>query len=115
MNNIFFQYNATGITPEQAMYQIPSDMPNSVNAAIKASALVGTFCGQIVFGILADIYGRRSMFGLSMSILVFAALGQGTLSPFLSIYLSFYPSIYVSMSLFLSPSLTLHHGRVVIW
>ena len=52
-------------------------MPYSVNAAIKASALVGTFTGQIVFGLLADIYGRRGMFGLSMSILVFAALGQG--------------------------------------
>jgi PHS family inorganic phosphate transporter-like MFS transporter len=64
-------------TQNDLIAHIPSAMPSNVDAAIKGVALVGTFCGQIIFGYLGDKYGRKPIFVTTLSFLIIAALGSG--------------------------------------
>lgn len=41
---------------------------------LKGSAVVGTFFGQIIFGILGDILGRKSVYGISLLLMVLGAV-----------------------------------------
>ncbi|KAK7690641.1 hypothetical protein QCA50_005740 [Cerrena zonata] len=43
---------------------------------LKIATQVGTLFGQLVFGVLADRYGRRRMYGIEMVVMVFATLAQ---------------------------------------
>lgn len=47
-------------------------LPTSSDNAIKLS----TSAGQLVFGMLADIVGRKRMYGLELIIIIFATLAQ---------------------------------------
>lgn len=49
--------------------------PNSDNA-IKLATSAGTVVGQVGFGILADIFGRKKMYGLELIVIIFATIGQ---------------------------------------
>lgn len=51
------------------------DLPLRYQFAINVSTLLGSMIGQIVFGILADIYGRRKMYGLELIVTIVASLG----------------------------------------
>jgi MFS transporter, PHS family, inorganic phosphate transporter len=51
-------------------------MPTSSDTAIKLAISVGTVIGQLVFGSLADIVGRKRMYGLELILLIFATFGQ---------------------------------------
>ncbi|KAB8303715.1 hypothetical protein EYC80_005099 [Monilinia laxa] len=55
-------------------------MPTSSDTAIKVSTSAGTVVGQFAFGILADIVGRKKMYGLELIIIIFATLAQSLTS-----------------------------------
>ncbi|KAF5020525.1 hypothetical protein F66182_7457 [Fusarium sp. NRRL 66182] len=49
-------------------------LPDRVNQAFKASTAAGIVVGMIVFGWLADGFGRRRMYGIELGIIIFATL-----------------------------------------
>ncbi|CAG8437789.1 10140_t:CDS:2 [Ambispora gerdemannii] len=52
------------------------NLPHNIDLGLKMSAAVGTLIGQIFFGIAADRYGRKKMYGYELSIMIIATLGQ---------------------------------------
>ncbi len=56
-------------------------MPYNVQTAVKAATSGGTVIGQIGFGFLADILGRRRMYGIELIIILVATLSQSLASP----------------------------------
>jgi MFS transporter, PHS family, inorganic phosphate transporter len=54
----------------------PGTIPPHADTAIKVSTSVGTVIGQVGFGVLADIVGRKKMYGLELMIIIFATLAQ---------------------------------------
>ncbi|KAJ8057928.1 hypothetical protein OCU04_013107 [Sclerotinia nivalis] len=55
-------------------------MPTTSDTAIKVSTSAGTVVGQFGFGVLADIVGRKKMYGLELIIIIFATLAQALTS-----------------------------------
>lgn len=55
-------------------------MPTSSDSAIKLSTSAGTVVGQLGFGMLADIVGRKRMYGLELIVIIFATLAQALTS-----------------------------------
>ena len=51
--------------------------PPVVVSALVAVALLGTAIGQLVFGRLGDLKGRRRVYGLALMLMVFGSLGSG--------------------------------------
>ncbi|KAF5677356.1 phosphate permease [Fusarium heterosporum] len=51
-------------------------LPTSSDNAIKLSTSAGTVVGQLGFGMLADIVGRKRMYGLELIVIIFATLAQ---------------------------------------
>ncbi|KAI8633381.1 phosphate permease [Xylariaceae sp. FL1651] len=49
-------------------------LPNSVSQTLKASTSAGIIIGQVVFGWLADMYGRRKMYGVELGIILVSTL-----------------------------------------
>ncbi|KAI1403311.1 MFS general substrate transporter [Hypoxylon fuscum] len=47
---------------------------------INLTTLMGTMIGMLIFGHLADRYGRKAVYGLELSIVVFATVGMTTAS-----------------------------------
>ncbi|KAI5478297.1 MFS transporter, PHS family, inorganic phosphate transporter [Pseudohyphozyma bogoriensis] len=43
---------------------------------IKIATPVGTLIGQLLFGWLADVYGRKRMYGIELMIIIIATIGQ---------------------------------------
>ncbi|KAF6817400.1 phosphate:h+ symporter [Colletotrichum musicola] len=57
------------------------ELPGPVNSALKASTSGGIIIGQIVFGWLADVFGRRRMYGVELGIIILATLSAALASP----------------------------------
>lgn len=55
-------------------------MPTSSDTAIKLATSAGTVIGQITFGALADLIGRKRMYGLELIIIIFATLAHALAS-----------------------------------
>jgi PHS family inorganic phosphate transporter-like MFS transporter len=51
-------------------------IPANNDTAIKISTSAGTVIGQVGFGILADILGRKKMYGLELILIIFTTLAQ---------------------------------------
>lgn len=51
-------------------------IPANADTAIKISTSAGTVVGQLGFGYLADVVGRKKMYGLELIIIIFATLAQ---------------------------------------
>jgi PHS family inorganic phosphate transporter-like MFS transporter len=51
-------------------------IPESSDTAIKVATSGGTVIGQVGFGWLADMVGRKRMYGLELIIIIFATLAQ---------------------------------------
>ncbi|KAI1809467.1 phosphate permease [Poronia punctata] len=49
-------------------------LPTSVSQALKTSTSAGIIIGQIIFGWLADKYGRRKMYGVELGIIMVSTL-----------------------------------------
>lgn len=62
------------------VYYPTGTMPVTSDSAIKLSTSAGTVIGQLGFGILADIVGRKKMYGLELIIIIFATLAQALTS-----------------------------------
>lgn len=54
----------------------PGKLPVNVNAAVSGVALCGTLAGQLFFGWLGDKFGRKSVYGLTLIIMIVCAIGQ---------------------------------------
>lgn len=57
-----------------------SDRTHNYQVALSIVTLGGALAGQIVFGIAADMWGRRKMYGLELLILIFSTLGMSMAS-----------------------------------
>lgn len=59
-------------------------VPVYIDTLVKASGQVGTLIGQVFFGMLADQYGRKRMYGIELMIIVVctcaSALSASTVS-----------------------------------
>lgn len=77
-------------------------IPVSSDTAIKVSTSGGTVLGQLGFGYLADVVGRKKMYGLELMIIIVATLAQAlsSNSPSMSIVgvIVFWRVIMVSTS-----------------
>jgi hypothetical protein len=51
-------------------------IPTNSDTAIKVATSGGTVLGQLGFGYLADVVGRKRMYGLELIIIIFATLAQ---------------------------------------
>ena len=51
-------------------------IPANSDTAIKVATSGGTVIGQLGFGFLADVVGRKKMYGLELIIIIFATLAQ---------------------------------------
>ncbi|TVY23692.1 Repressible high-affinity phosphate permease [Lachnellula hyalina] len=56
-------------------------IPTNSDTAIKVATSGGTVLGQLGFGYLADVVGRKRMYGLELIIIIFATLAQALSSP----------------------------------
>ncbi|KAL5331863.1 hypothetical protein ACEPPN_001402 [Leptodophora sp. 'Broadleaf-Isolate-01'] len=56
-------------------------LPMQVNTAIKAATSGGAVIGQLGFGWLADVVGRRKMYGVELAIIITATLAQSLSAP----------------------------------
>ncbi|OJI96215.1 hypothetical protein ASPVEDRAFT_181745 [Aspergillus versicolor CBS 583.65] len=56
-------------------YNDRNNLPKSYGVAMSIATLGGALVGQVVFGIAADIWGRRKMYGLELVVLIFTTLG----------------------------------------
>ncbi|KAK4612999.1 Repressible high-affinity phosphate permease [Fulvia fulva] len=55
-------------------------IPVSADTAIKVATSGGTVIGQLGFGFLADVVGRKRMYGLELIVIIFATLAQALTS-----------------------------------
>lgn len=67
-----------GITMMSYVYW-QGDMPASTTTLLKVSTSVGTVIGQIGFGTMADIVGRKKIYGLELIVMMVATVLQCTL------------------------------------
>lgn len=69
-------------------------IPTSTTTLIKVSTSVGTVIGQLTFGFLADLVGRKKIYGLELIIMIAATILQCTLgtSPAIS-----FPAIFSTL------------------
>lgn len=58
-----------------------NNMPTNIQASLNAATLVGTFIGQLGFGVFADVFGRKSMYGLELLIIIVSTVGITMSSP----------------------------------
>lgn len=63
---VYFQNAATS----------PGVLPSSYDTGLKVATSAGTVVGQLGFGWLADMVGRKRMYGLELIIIIFATLAQ---------------------------------------
>lgn len=56
-------------------------LPDGVNQALKASTSAGIIVGMLLFGWLADVFGRRRMYGIELAIIVLSTLNCALASP----------------------------------
>jgi len=57
-------------------WYIPSDLPTNSNFALQAVALIGAIVGQLTFGRLGDLIGRKIMQAITLVIMICGALCQ---------------------------------------
>ena len=56
-------------------------VPSNLQSAIRSATSGGALVGMIGFGWLADVLGRKRIYGVELIILIFATLGQSLSSP----------------------------------
>jgi PHS family inorganic phosphate transporter-like MFS transporter len=51
-------------------------VPVYIDTLVKASSQVGALIGQVLFGVLSDISGRKKMYGVELMIIVIGTIGS---------------------------------------
>lgn len=77
---INFVTNMLGVVYWQHAKTNPGVIPASSDTAIKVATSGGTVIGQLGFGYLADVVGRKKMYGLELILIIFATLAQALTS-----------------------------------
>lgn len=65
-----------GVVYWQNAAKNPGKIPSNSDTAIKVATSGGTVIGQVAFGWLADLVGRKRMYGLELILIIFATLAQ---------------------------------------
>ena len=73
-------FSINTIIPMLSVVYWEGDFPTSYQRGMNIATLLGSMVGQIVFGFLADRYGRRKMYGLELVVTIAASLGFATAS-----------------------------------
>ncbi|KAJ6307024.1 hypothetical protein OIU78_022175 [Salix suchowensis] len=55
----------------------PGILPPNVAAAVNGVALCGTLAGQLFFGWLGDKIGRKSVYGITLMLMMISSIGSG--------------------------------------
>ncbi|XP_019707494.2 low affinity inorganic phosphate transporter 4 [Elaeis guineensis] len=55
----------------------PGTLPRSVNNVIVSAALIGSLTGQLFFGWLGDVLGRKRVYGVTLILMVLCAICSG--------------------------------------
>jgi MFS transporter, PHS family, inorganic phosphate transporter len=63
------------ILPSLVFVYWTTDKAGDHETAINAITLAGSLLGQLIFGYLADRYGRRKLYGLELIVVIFGTLG----------------------------------------
>ncbi|KAF2768553.1 MFS transporter [Teratosphaeria nubilosa] len=76
-----------GVVYWHGAHKNPGKINPNADTAIKVATSGGTVLGQVGFGYLADVVGRKRMYGLELILIIFATLAQSlsAASPALSI------------------------------
>ena len=84
---INFVTSMLGVVYWQRAKSKPGTIPSNSDTAIKVATSGGTVIGQLGFGWLADVVGRKRMYGLELILIIFATLAQclSAASPAMSI------------------------------
>lgn len=61
-------------------YYNPLDIPSGEETLLRAAILLGALFGQLTAGFLADLYGRRRLYGYELMVLLLAIVGVSTSS-----------------------------------
>lgn len=62
-------------------YYSPLTISSGHETALRAAVLLGMLFGQLTFGFLADIYGRRKLYGYELMVILLAIVGVSMSSP----------------------------------
>ncbi|CAI2167822.1 12884_t:CDS:2 [Funneliformis geosporum] len=58
-----------------------NEVPINIDSGLKISAAVGTIFGQLIFGWMADRFGRKKMYGVELIIIILATIGSAASPP----------------------------------
>ncbi|CAG8759291.1 17077_t:CDS:2, partial [Dentiscutata heterogama] len=67
--------NILGYAYYDSDYFSKDTVPTNLDTGIKTSAAIGNIVGQILFGWMADRYGRKKIYGIELSIMIAATAG----------------------------------------
>ncbi|KAJ1569508.1 phosphate transporter, partial [Nowakowskiella sp. JEL0078] len=63
-------------------YYGKGSLPNStIDGVVKAMSSIGNLVGQLGFGVMGDIFGRKRMYGIELIILIIGAVGSALSAP----------------------------------
>lgn len=63
------------VVPMLAAVYWNGHIPPHIQLALTVATLCGSMLGQLIFGVLADLYGRRKMYGLELIVTMVGSLG----------------------------------------
>lgn len=63
------------VVPMLAAVYWKGEIPSHFQLGLNVATLCGSMLGQVTFGVLADIYGRRKMYGLELIVTIVGSLG----------------------------------------
>lgn len=73
-------FSINTIIPMLSIIYWEGGFPAKYQHGMNIATLLGSMLGQVTFGILADRYGRRKMYGLELIVTIAASLGLATAS-----------------------------------